>query len=252
MIILQVKQKSVEWLNSRRGKIMGSNASSVRPLKRKGKDGTTTPTEMWRLLGEVISQSKEETIDEMSPTEWGNLLEAQNAELVVQKYKLPNPNYAPGTWFADNGLEGYSPDTNEDTPLPRWVVECKSFDVHKHLTIILAIVKWQKEHAVNFGEHHVVNALDDDYKDQVIQGFVVNPKLQVCVWSMYAPQIGEQLEQLRQFDIVIYRKDVEDLIAIQHDRNMETFAQVKEQAKIIAQIAKTLKTGTVELMPEEL
>ena len=237
MKTIEVEQRSEEWLEARQTVITGTRVKAIKPLARKGKMGSQ-PAELWKLIAEYVSYGAEEE----SPMVRGTQLENENAEMAVAKYGLKNPRYDCGMWETDDGLLGYSPDAAEDAEYPTWAIECKSLATAEHLYLILAD-KFAKGELPDEleplfparpGTYRGIDSVAEEHQHQVCQAFVVNPKLEVLIYSLYDPRVV--VDNLKHYTIEVYRKEIEEDVTKQRRMVYEQAELAKTIAALIAKI----------------
>lgn len=234
MRIIEIEQRSPEWLEARQTVITGTRVKAIKPLTRKGKTGTQ-PMELWRLVAEYVSYGAEEE----SPMTRGTNLENENAEITVAKHKLKKPRYDCGIWLTDDGLLGYSPDASEDGKKPTWAIECKSLNTAEHIYLILAdrFAKGELPDEMEPlftprpGMYRGIDSVAEEHQHQVRQAFVVNPELKTLYYSLYDPRLV--IEGLKHYTITVTREELEEDLT-------EQTAMVKSQAELAKNLAKFL------------
>ena len=231
MKTIEVEQRSEEWLEARQTVITGTRVKEIKPLSRAGKTGTQ-PMGLWKLIAEYLSYGAEEE----SPMVRGTNLENENAEKVVEKYKLKNPRYDCGLWKTDDELLGYSPDGAENVEMPTWAIECKSLNTAEHLYLVMADLFAKGElpdfleplFAKRVGEYRGIDSVAEEHRHQVRQAFVVNPELKVVYYSLYDPRVI--IEEYKHYVIEVRREEIEDEIKQQR-------IMVEDQAKLARAVA---------------
>ncbi len=237
MKTIEVEQRSEEWLEARQTVITGTRVKAIKPLSRKGKTGTE-PVELWKLVAEYVSYGAEEE----SPMARGTQLENENAEIAVAKYNLKNPRYDCGLWKTDDDLIGYSPDAAEDAPEPTWAIECKSLATAEHLYLILAdkFAKGELDDCLEclfpdrLGVYRGIDSVAEEHQHQVRQAFVVNPKLERLIYSLYDPRVV--VESFKHYTIEVKREEIEEDIEAQRKMVYEQAELARGIASIIAKI----------------
>lgn len=238
MKILDVDQRSEEWLEARQTVITGTRVKDIKPPMRKVKTGSQTMG-LWQLVAEYVSYGAEEE----SPMVRGTHLENENAEKVVEKVGLENPLYECGMWLSDDGKLGYSPDACENSDVPTWAIECKSLSTAEHLFLVmkdmfaLGLLPDEMEplFPAGRGAYRGIDSVAEEHQHQVRQAFVVNPKLEKLYYSLYDPRILEtdSLGLLRHYVIVVTREEMEEDIAGQAQ-------MVETQANLARSIVKVM------------
>lgn len=231
MKIINVEQRTEEWFEARNKVITGTRVKETKPLSRKAKTGTQ-PMGLWELVGDYVSYGSEE----VRPMKRGTNLETENAMMAVEKLGLKNALYNCGLWTTDDGLLGSSPDASENVDEPTWSVECKSLKTGLHLYLVMNDLyrkgKIPEEFGVLFpenkGDYRGLESVAEEHRHQVLQEFVVNPKLEVLYYSLYDPRIV--VDSLAHYVITLRRCDMVDDIEQQH-------AMCEQQAKLARSIA---------------
>lgn len=231
MKIIKVEQRSEEWFEARSKVITGTRVKETKPLSRKGKTGTQ-PIGLWRLVADYVAYGAEE----VQPMTRGTNLETENAMMVVDKLKLKNADYNCGLWETDDGLLGYSPDASENLDLPTWAIECKSLNTAEHLYLVFNDL-WAKGEIPDAFEplfparpmmYRGLESVAEEHRNQVLQAFVVDPKLETLYYSLYDPRIVS--EELAHYVITLHRHEMEE--EIEEQRKM-----CEQQAKLARAIA---------------
>lgn len=241
MKIIEVEQGSEEWKQARQTVITGTRVKEITPPARKIKTGAQK-MDFWKLVAEYVSYGAEEE----SPMMRGTHLENENAEKVVEKMKLKNPRYDCGMWQTEDELLGYSPDASENIPEPTWAIECKSLNTAEHIWLILkdkfALGELPDEFEPLFPDrpeaYRGITSVAEEHRNQVIQAFVVNPKLKVLYYSLYDPRII--VEDYVHHIIVVKREEIEEEIKEQTETML---AQAKLARVMAAFIANGVKEG---------
>lgn len=217
MKILEFAKDSPEWLEARQAVITGTRVKEVKPLSRKGKTGSE-PIGFWKIVGEYVSYGAEEE----SPMMRGTHLEAENAEKTIEKYNLTNPIYDVGViWTDDSGIIGSSPDAYENSKEPVWSIECKGLNTAEHLYLVMADMfakgklpdEFENLFPQRVGEYRGIDSVAEEHRHQVIQEFVVNPKLEILYYSLYDPRIV--LDKLQHYVIEVKRSEMLEDVAEQ-------------------------------------
>lgn len=231
MKIIDVEQRSDAWFEARSGVITGTRVKEVKPLSRKGKTGTQ-PMGLWKLVADYVSYGAEE----MRPMERGTKLEPENAQMCVEKLHLNNPNLNCGIWVSDDGMLGYSPDGSENSNDPEWAIECKSLDTAMHLYLVFNDLfakgelpdEYEQLFPPHVGMYRGIDSVSEEHRHQVVQAFVVNPKLEVLYYSLYDPRIV--VPSIVHHVITVKRREMEEDIAKQTE-------MVNHQAYLARKIA---------------
>ena len=222
MKIIKVSQTNDReaWLQLRKGKIGGSDAKKVKPLTR-GAD--RTPAGFWHLLAENLAIQK----DGEPEQDRGNRLENEALERTAKMLKIKLELDA-GMWVSDvNDNISVSPDSAEPGDKPTYAAEAKCLDSHNHLQFIV-----QDRRLLKNDDYNPIDSLKcgtNDFRDQVVQYFVVNEDLQRLYFTLYDDRIV--LHHLMHYVITVYRQQVEQLIENQLAYEVETLQAVKDLIK---------------------
>lgn len=229
MKILKVEQNSEAWFDFRRGKIGGSKAKGVKPLKTgRNKGLVDSAVGYWKILAERVSIAK----DGEPEMERGHRLEPIGNAKTNKKFKLDlvwrtdEHLELPGIWVSDESEYIYiSPDSAERGNKPTYANETKAFDTDKHLRIMRGdmIAKLQPS-------YNPLDSLpDDECKDQAVHYFVVNKKMKTLYWTLINDMVA--FKNLEHYVIIIKREDVQDKID----------AMEEIQSNVLKEIELTLK-----------
>lgn len=236
MKVINVEQRSEEWLEARQSVITGTRVKEITPPSRKVKTGSQTMG-FWKLVAEYVSYG---VLDE-SPMERGTQLENENAEIAVQKLGLKNPLYDCGMWVSDDGKIGYSPDASEDSDHPTWAIECKSLSTAEHLFLICGD-KFAKGEMPDIMEplfperpeaYRGISSVAEEHRNQVQQAFVVNPDLKVLYYCLYDPRVV--IDEYKHHIIEVRREDMMEEIQKQSE-------MVYQQAELARGVAMLIAT----------
>jgi hypothetical protein len=219
MKYLQIEQNSQEWFDFRYDKLNGSEAKYVKPLQR-GAD--RTPAGFWKLLAHKLAMRP----DGEKEDERGHRLEPIAVSEYAQKTGKPFRTNC-GMWVSDHDANTtFSPDGEEPTDQPTYSAEVKALSSDKHIKVIAKDIKAKKEEGYN-----PINSVPDEqgaqYRDQAIQAFVVNDKLEEHHFLMYDDRMA--FEELKLYAIVIKRKDVQELVERRKAEQAETWLNVRKQ-----------------------
>lgn len=204
------------WLQMRIGKITGSKSKQLKPLSR-GAD--RTPQGFWYLLAEklAVAPDGEKDIDR------GQRLE--NEALAATAVRLGIVlDLDPGMWVSDENEDiAISPDAAEDSVTPTFAAEVKCLSSANHLKHVIKDLR-----ARGKDDYRPIDQIPDDsksaYREQVVQYFVVNEKLQRLYFVLYDDRIA--LDKYMHHVIVIERSQIEDEIAEQKRTQLETLAEI--------------------------
>lgn len=216
MRVLNITQNSEEWLQWRLGKITGAKAKSVQPLV-KGSD--RTPAGVWTLLAERVADNA----GGEAPIERGHRLENEALDRLAKELKT-TVNKDCGVWVSDIDEDiTISPDGVEKADIPTWAAEVKCLGSAKHLMYIIKdIIAKSKEAYKPFNS--IPNEYGSTYREQVIQYFVVNEKLERLYFVLYDDRIA--LNGYDFYAIEISRHDIENEIAAQTENQKQVVAMV--------------------------
>lgn len=222
IVKLSQREDREAWLEFRRGKITGTKASKVRPL-RIGKD--KTPTGFWELVADNLAIPK----DGESERDRGLRLEPESITETVKQFGLKNVDLDPGMWVSDEDERiAVSPDAGELSPKPTWGIETKSLDSKNHIKAIV-----MDRRAKKLDGYNPVNSLKIDsrcdFTSQVVQYFVVNPDMRRLYFSLHDDRMA--LDHLVHYVIVIERKHVADLVEQQMQEQKDVLKEVRALLK---------------------
>lgn len=221
MKVLRLSQREDReaWLEEKRGKIGGTMAKKVKPLTR-GAD--RAPQGIWDLIGEKLTKQAENE----KPMDRGNRLEQEAIAKASKLLGIPfNDN--PGMWISDlNDDISVSPDGAEPVDLPTYSAEAKALGAGKHFKYL-----W-KARNLKLDDNPIdiiPNETGSFYKEQCLQYFVVNEKLQTHYFVLYNEDcIFEDHEIVI---IRIEREYVESLIIEQTEIEVQTISIVSDIVK---------------------
>lgn len=230
MRIYRTEQQSEEWLEARRGKIMGSKARGVR---RQYRNSDKRYAQFWQVLAEKLSIPP----DGENPMDRGHRVE-NNALDAAGKILNLEFDAEPGMWVSDIDDDiGVSPDGAEkvegDT-LPTFAAEVKSLDSANHLRFIL-----NDRRARKIPDYQAIDSIPNEekhyYRDQVLQYFVVHPGLQRLYFILHDDRIV--FDHLMTYIITIERKDIEHLIKENLEMEFEALVQINKIVKELTEEA---------------
>lgn len=134
----------------------------------------------------------------------------------------------PGMWVSDDDDDiAISPDAAEEGNTPTFAAESKSLDSANHLKYVILDRRAKAKEG-----YKAIDYIPRDYREQVIQYFVVNEYLHELYFTLYDDRIA--LDGLDHHVIVIDRKDVADEIAEQKQMQLDT---LKEINQLIAELS---------------
>lgn len=221
MKIIEVEQDTPEWEAERRGRVGGSDSRGIMPPTR----GTGDPSGFWDIIGERLTAKREDT--EEKPMDRGHRLEddgiAELETIVGLKFRTKH-----GIWRSDDEeMLQLSPDADEDSDEPTYAGELKSLKAGKHFRVLYA----QKFSGLT-GIDLVPNEYGSYYREQCIEYFVVNQKLEILFFAMYLPEAI--YPEHRMIVITIPRESIEDEIAEQAETMKKQTARIR---RIVEQLA---------------
>lgn len=217
IIKLSQSEDRIAWLEARRGVVTGSKAKKVKPLSR-GVD--RTPAGFWELLSDKVSIAKDAEPDMAR----GHRLEPESVDLVAEKYSLGEVDSDCGMWVSDeNAAIAVSPDGSEKSDTPTFAIETKSLSSPLHIKYIV-----KDRRAKKLEGYRPFDNVPDDFKEQVLQYFVVNENLKTMYFALYDDRMA--FDHLMHYVIVIDRSDVKE----------EIMAQMIIQDNVIKQVNETL------------
>lgn len=230
MKIYQTEDQSQEWLDARRGKVMGSKVKGVR---RQSRD----PEKRYQTFWEVLAEKLAIAADGEPPIDRGHRLEPEALQAASKILGIPFDNDA-GMWISDLDDDiGVTPDGAEPVEgdaLPTYAAEVKCLSSASHLRFIVEDRRARKKptyrpiDSVPNEEKHV-------FRDQVLQYFVVNEKLQTMYFILHDDRII--LDHLVTHIITIQRSEVEHLIEDNTNMEFEALLQINKLVKELTEEA---------------
>lgn len=211
--------------------------------------------EFWKFLAETVAEDQTGE----NPLERGHRLEATNIRLTIEKIgvSIDETVFDTGMWFSDvDERISVSPDAHENAENPTWAIECKSINSASHLqTVIPWLVHeaYVRSHGSYLSDEMLdmaqamlpaqtldmqstgIDFVPSEYREQVLQYFVVNPDLQVLYFSMLDDRIYD--DSLAHVVIPIRREDVENLVQAQEERELKTLEyldDIRSMFKLVA------------------
>lgn len=223
---LDIDQNGEAWFDFRRGKIGGSKVKGIKPLKTGKKKGLVdSAVGVWKIVAERLSIAK----DGEPERDRGHRLEELAMNLTNKKYDLML--IAGKVWQSDEDENLYiSPDCEEDAAVITYAQETKAFDSDKHLQII-----YNDIFAKKLDGYNPINSLPEDNKDQAIDYFVKNEKLQKLYWTLIDDR--QAYEEMEHYCIIINRKDVEGDVELLKDIQKRALSRINE---IVEELKKEL------------
>lgn len=211
------------WLDIRKGIITGTKAKKVKPPVRSQK----LPTGIYELIAEKIAVEK----DGEPERERGLRLENEALLLTQDKYKL-DLDLDCGIWLSDDGNLGVSPDAAQVGDKPTYAAEAKCLDTKNHIQIIL-----QDYIAKQLPQYNPIDSLKietSDFRDQVIQYFVINPYLQTVYFTLYDDRVV--LDNIMHYVIIVKREHIIDFIDGQEAYERDALDKVNNLIKVLKEI----------------
>lgn len=199
-----IQQRTDEWHQLRKGKITGTTLKALMSSRKDTREGAIYELIAERLMEGVESEEYENAMER------GNRLESDAISAFELEYKKETEE----TGFVendDNKMMGYSPD--------RLIANSDEEDVEVKCPLGKAYV-----------EIWLTNLLPDEYYWQLVQAFVVNPKLNLRYFVAYHPNITVHPIHV----IEIKREDIEEDIEKARVAQEEALKRVEEElAKVI-------------------
>ena len=230
MKIYRTEQQSQEWLDARRGKVMGSKAKGVR---RQSRDPEKRYQTFWDILAEKLAIPA----DGENPMDRGHRVEPDALKAASEILGLPFDDDA-GMWISDLDDDiGVSPDGAEPVEgdaLPTYAAEVKSLSSGNHLRFVLEDRRARKKPTYRPIDS-VPNEEKHFFRDQVIQYFVVNEKLETLYFVLYDDRIV--LDHLVTYIIEINRADIVDRIEDNTNMQFEALMQINKLVKELTEEA---------------
>lgn len=230
MKIYRTEQQSQEWLDARRGKVMGSKAKGVR---RQSRDPEKRYQTFWDILAEKLAIPA----DGENPMDRGHRVEPDALKAASEILGLPFDDDA-GMWISDLDDDiGVSPDGAEPVEgdaLPTYAAEVKSLSSGNHLRFVLEDRRARKKPTYRPIDS-VPNEEKHFFRDQVIQYFVVNEKLETLYFVLYDDRIV--LDHLVTYIITIKRDEIQHLIEDNTNMEFEALMQINKLVKELTEEA---------------
>ena len=224
MKIYRTEQQSQEWLDARRGKVMGSKVKGVRRTSR-------DPLKRYQQFWEVLAEKLAIAADGEPPIERGHRLEPEALAEASKILGIPF-EHDPGMWISDvdddigSSLDGAEP--FEEGKLPTYAAEVKCLSSANHLRFIVEDRRARKQPDYQ-PIYSVPNEEKHYFRDQVLQPFVVNEKLETMYFILYDDRII--LDHLVTWIITIRREDVADMINENLEMEFEALMQINKLVK---------------------
>lgn len=230
MKIYRTEQQSQEWLDARRGKVMGSKVKGVR-LQSRNSD------KRYATFWEVIAEKMAIAADGEPPIDRGHRLEGE-ALAAASKILGLEFDADPGMWISDLDDDiGVSPDGAEPVEgdaLPTYGGEVKCLSSANHLRFIFEDRLAKKDDGYQAIES-VPNEEKHYFRDQVLQYFVVNEKLEKMFFILHDDRIV--LDHLVTYIITINRADVAHLIEDNTNMEFEALMQINKIVTMLSEEA---------------
>lgn len=230
MQIYQVELDSDLWLHERRGKVTGTKAKG---MGYQARNKTKRYAEFYKVLAEKMSIAA----DGEDVRDRGHRLEKEAVgRLARERNLLVEPE--PGMWISDVDEDiALSPDAYEavtdEQPLPTWAIEVKALASEHHLRFIL-----QHRELVKRPDYNPIMSVpceqEHNYKDQAVQYFVVNEKLDLLYFVLYDDRIV--FDHLVMLVIEIHREDVADLVRQQTAVEFEALSEINKLVKQLTEV----------------
>lgn len=230
MKIYRTEQQSQERLDARRGKVMGSKVKGVRRQSRNSDKRYQT---FWDIIGEKMAIAA----DGESPMDRGHRVEPDALAAAGQILGLEFDT-DPGMWISDLDDDmGVSPDGAEPVEgdaLPTYGGEVKSLSSGNHLRFI-----YEDRIARQLPDYNPIDSVPNEekhyFRDQVIQYFVINEKLETMYFILHDDRIV--VDHLVTYIITIKRSDIAHLIEDNTNMQFEALMQIN---KIVAELSKPI------------
>lgn len=203
MKVVRVEQNTQEWLDLRKGRITGSKLKDI-VVKR----GSGRKIGFYQLIADRLALDA----NGENAMQRGHDLENEAIEAFEHSTDL-KVDKDPGMWLSDeNENIAISPDGAEQSETPTWAVEVKCLASARHVEAVLT------------------DELPGDYKEQVLQYFVVNENLQTLFFVMYDPRVIA----VPLYIFELSRPDMEEDIVFYRDYQLDILKQVDEAVTSLA------------------
>lgn len=217
MEILNVEQRSPEWLQARRGRLTGTSAG-----KQTLKGRRAARREFWELVAEQFDDMTPEDAPQESAMNRGVRLEPVNIERTLAALGIDpaSAELEPGMWLGD-GLQALSPDCHEKSDKPTWAIECKALATAIQIEVAIKVaarIKLQQGVDLDLpaqigkisADTRDFDLVPGDYQGQILQYFAVNPDLQVVYFAMIDDRLPQPVDHLI---LTVRRADIETELA---------------------------------------
>lgn len=216
------------WLEERRGKITGAKNNVGYQARNK----TKRYAEFYTVLAEKLSIAR----DGEDVRDRGHRLEKEALAKLGPKLGLEFNDDA-GMWVSDVDDDiAVSPDGAEPLtdahPLPTYAAEVKALESSLHIRFILE----HRQRKILPGYNPIQDVPNEErhqYRDQVLQYFVVNEALERLYFVLYDDRIV--FEHLTMLVIEINRADVADLIRERMAVEYEALQQINKLVKQLSE-----------------
>ena len=229
MQIHKLEQNSEEGLLRRLGRITGTKVNGVRPMAR---DKSRRYDGFWTVLAEKAAVPADGEPD----MERGHRLENVALQMMSEKLGLPFDT-EPGIWVSDIDDDiMVSPDGAqpvEGDQLPTYAGEVKSLSSAKHLKYIYTDHKAKQRSDYN-PYYSIPNDAQNNYQDQVLQYFVVNPELEDLYFALFDDR--QEMNHLVLWTIHVKRSDVQPLIDETLEMELGTLVEMNNTLAELAAI----------------
>ncbi len=228
MRIYRLEQNSEVWLEERRGKITGTKTKVGHQARNK----TKRYVGFYTVLAEKLSIAK----DGEDAQDRGHRLEPDALKRLAKERNLQIDD-EPGMWISDVDDDiSVSPDgaeVVEGDKLPTFGVEVKALESHSHLRYMLEDRERQKQPDYN-PIMSVPNEESHQYREQVLQYFVVNEALETMYFCLYDDRFV--FDHLILHTIVIRRSDVADMVRAQMAVEYEALIEINKLVKELTEV----------------
>lgn len=200
---LGIEQNTDIWFDFRRYKLGGSKVKGTKPLSRgKYKGLAEGAAGFWKLISERLSLPKDGEDEKLR----GHRLEALALEHTNNKYGL---KLVKGMiWQSEENDRLYISPDGEDPKDLTIAQETKALDPDRHLRIM-----WDDMQARKLDGYRPFDSIPDEYQDQAIHYFNVNPDLNNLYWTIISDLVA--YPEMEHYCIIVERSTVEKEIAEQ-------------------------------------
>jgi hypothetical protein len=178
----------------------------------------------WTLLAEKIAI----TPDGEPDLDRGHRLEPEALKILAQGLG-EDIDLDPGMWVSDDTDDiAISPDGAQIAYEPEWAAEAKCLNSANHLRYV---IKDRQARRKEF--YKPINSIPNEkscaFREQVVQYFVVNEKLQTLYFVLFDDRIA--INTLTHHIITIKRSDIADEIAKQRQQQLDVLAEIEQLIK---------------------